>query len=58
MKYFVIITSFIFLVVTMLYDFIILFLGSGYHDERGFVTVSILVRQFIFRNLLQFVCLV
>ena len=28
MKYFVIITSFIFLVVTMLYDFIILFLGK------------------------------
>ena len=43
MKYFVIITSFIFLVVTMLYDFIILFLGKGYHDERGFVTVSILL---------------
>ena len=35
MKYFVIITSFIFLVVTMLYDFIVLFLGKGYHDERG-----------------------
>lgn len=43
MKYFVIITSFIFLVVTMLYDFIILFLGSNYHDERGFLTVSILL---------------
>lgn len=43
MKYFVIITSFIFLVVTMLYDFIILFLGSNYHDDRGFLTVSILL---------------
>ena len=41
MKYFVIITSFIFLVVTMFYDFIILFLGNRYHDERGFITVSI-----------------
>ena len=43
MKYFVIITAFIFLVVTMLYDFIILFLGKNYHDERGFLTVSILL---------------
>lgn len=48
MKYFVIITSFIFLVVTMLYDFIILFLGTGYHDERGFVTVSILLAANLF----------
>ncbi len=48
MKYFVIITSFIFLVVTMLYDFIILFLGSGYHDERGFITVSILLAANLF----------
>ena len=48
MKYFVIITSFIFLVVTMLYDFIILFLGTGYHDDRGFVTVSILLAANLF----------
>ena len=48
MKYFVIITSFIFLVVTMLYDFIILFLGAEYHDDRGFVTVSILLAANLF----------
>ena len=48
MKFFVIITSFIFLVVTMLYDFIIIFLGNSYHDDRGFVTVSILLAANLF----------
>ena len=48
MKYFVIITSFIFLLVTMCYDFIILFLGNSYHDERGFLTVSILLAANLF----------
>ena len=48
MKYFVIITSFIFLVVTMLYDFIIIFLGNSYHDDRGFITVSILLAANLF----------
>ena len=43
MKYFVIITSLIFLVVTMFYEFIILFLGENYHDERGFKVVSVLL---------------
>ena len=48
MKYFVIITSFIFLIVTMFYDFIILFLGENYHDLRGFKVVSILLAANLF----------
>ena len=32
----------------MLYDFIILFLGENYHDERGFLTVSILLAANLF----------
>ena len=48
MKYFIIITSFIFLVVTMLYEIIINFLGSNFHDERGFITVSILLAANLF----------
>ena len=48
MKYFIIITSFIFLVVTMLYEIIINFLGSNFHDERGFITVSILLKPNLF----------
>ena len=54
MKYFIIITSFIFLVVTMLYEIIINFLGPKFHDERGFITVSILLANLflgIFYNL-------
>jgi O-antigen/teichoic acid export membrane protein len=43
MKYFIIVTSFIFLIVTTFYDFFINFLGSEYHDERGFLVVSILL---------------
>ena len=48
MKYFIIITSFIFLVVTMLYEIIINFLGPTFHDERGFITVSILLAANLF----------
>ena len=48
MKYFVIITSLIFLIVSMFYDFIILFLGSDYHDDRGFIVVSILLAANLF----------
>ena len=48
MKYFIIITSFIFLVVTMLYEIIINFLGTNFHDERGFITVSILLAANLF----------
>jgi len=43
MKYFVIVISIIFLVVTSFYNFFINFLGSSYHDERGFLVVSILL---------------
>ena len=43
MKYFIIVTSFILLVVTTFYDFFINFLGSKYHDERGFLVVSLLL---------------
>jgi O-antigen/teichoic acid export membrane protein len=43
MKFFVIILAFIFLIVTTFYDFFINFLGSDYHDERGFLVVSILL---------------
>ena len=43
MKYFVIVISIIFLLVTTFYDFFINFLGSSYHDERGFLVVSILL---------------
>ena len=43
MRYFIIVTSFIFLIVTTFYDFFINFLGSEYHDERGFLVVSILL---------------
>ena len=49
MKYFVIITSLIFLIVSMFYDFIILFLGSNYHDPRGFKVVSIFTLSFLFK---------
>ena len=48
MKYFVIITSVIFLGVSMFYDFIILFLGENYHNERGFMVVSILLAANLF----------
>ena len=48
MKYFVIITSFIFLVVTMFYEYIVLFLGNNYHDPRGFKVVSILLAANLF----------
>ena len=43
MKYFTVGMSIIFLAVTIFYDFVINFLGEAYHDERGFVVVSILL---------------
>tara|TARA_B100000676_G_C18035119_1_gene821286 strand:- start:1288 stop:1941 length:654 start_codon:yes stop_codon:yes gene_type:complete len=43
MKYFVIVTAVIFLTVTVFYDLIKGFLGSQFHDERGFVVVSLLL---------------
>jgi O-antigen/teichoic acid export membrane protein len=48
MKYFTIIMILIFLVVTMFYDFVIGFLGEAYHDERGFLVVSILLLANLF----------
>tara|TARA_B100001250_G_scaffold66268_1_gene52707 strand:+ start:3300 stop:4730 length:1431 start_codon:yes stop_codon:yes gene_type:complete len=48
MHYFIIVMIFIFLTVTIFYDFIILFLGSSYHDERGFLVVSILLLANLF----------
>ncbi len=48
MKYFVIIMMLIFLAATIFYDFLIAFLGSAYHDERGFLVVSILLLANLF----------
>ena len=48
MKYFTIIMAFIFLGVTIFYDVIKGFLGSEYHDERGFLVVSILLLANLF----------
>jgi O-antigen/teichoic acid export membrane protein len=38
----------IFLTVTIFYDFVIGFLGTAYHDERGFLVVSILLLANLF----------
>ncbi|MEZ7928834.1 MAG: polysaccharide biosynthesis C-terminal domain-containing protein [Flavobacteriales bacterium] len=48
MKYFTIIMAIIFLGVTIFYDVIKGFLGSEYHDERGFLVVSILLLANLF----------
>ena len=48
MKYFIIVMSTIFLAAIVYYDIIIKFLGSNYHDERGFVVVSILLLANLF----------
>ena len=48
MKYFTVIMSVIFLGVTIFYDVIKGFLGSEYHDERGFLVVSILLLANLF----------
>ena len=48
MKYFIIITSLIFLIVSMFYEFIILFLGPEYNDPRGFKVVTILLAANLF----------
>ena len=48
MKYFTIIMIVIFLGVTIFYDFVIGFLGESYHDERGFLVVSILLLANLF----------
>ena len=48
MKYFTITMTIIFLGVTIFYDVIKGFLGSEYHDERGFLVVSILLLANLF----------
>ena len=48
MKYFTIIMTIIFLGVTIFYDVIKGFLGSEYHDDRGFLVVSILLLANLF----------
>jgi O-antigen/teichoic acid export membrane protein len=48
MKYFIITMIVIFLTVTIFYDFVIGFLGTAYHDERGFLVVSILLLANLF----------
>ena len=48
MKYFTIITAIVFLIATVFYDLIKEFLGSNYHDERGFLVVSILLLANLF----------
>jgi len=48
MKYFTIIMAVIFLGVTIFYDVVKGFLGSEYHDERGFLVVSILLLANLF----------
>ena len=48
MKYFTIIMAIIFLGVTIFYDVIKGFLGTDYHDERGFLVVSILLLANLF----------
>lgn len=48
LKYFTIIMAIIFLGVTIFYDFIKGFLGSEYHDERGFLVMSILLLANLF----------
>lgn len=48
MKYFTIITAIVFLIATVFYDLIKQFLGSNYHDERGFLVVSILLLANLF----------
>ena len=48
MKYFTIVMMVVFLTVIVFYDFVISFLGSAYHDERGFVVVSMLLLANLF----------
>ena len=48
MKYFTLVMMFVFLLVIVFYDFVIYFLGSQYHDERGFLVVSILLLANLF----------
>ena len=51
MKYFTIVTAFIFLSVTIYYDLVKQFIGSDFHDERGAVIVPILLLANLFLGL-------
>ena len=48
MKYFIIVMIVIFLAVIVFYDFAISFLGDAFHDERGFLVVSLLLLANLF----------
>lgn len=48
MKYFTVFMTLIFLTVIIFYDFVIAFLGAEYHDDRGFIVVSILLLANLF----------
>ena len=48
MKYFIVVMTVIFLGVTIFYDFVIGFLGPAYHDDRGFLVVSMLLLANLF----------
>ena len=51
MKYFTIVTAFIFLSVTIYYDLVKEFIGSDFHDERGAIIVPILLLANLFLGL-------
>ena len=51
MKYFSIVTAFIFLSVMIYYDVVKQFIGSAFHDERGVVIVPILLLANLFLGL-------
>ena len=48
MKYFSVVTAFIFLSVTIYYDVVKHFIGSSFHDERGVIIVPILLLANLF----------
>ena len=51
MKYFTIVTAFIFLLVTIYYDVVKQFIGADFHDERGAIIVPILLLANLFLGL-------
>ncbi len=51
MKYFTIVTAFIFLSVTIYYDLVKQFIGSDFHDDRGAIIVPILLLANLFLGL-------
>ena len=51
MKYFSVVTAFIFLSVTIYYDVVKHFIGSSFHDERGVIIVPILLLANLFLGL-------